>query len=260
MSNKKRRIGILDVNGVHGTKCYIVWSSMLQRCYSENENKRIRNHTYDDCKVCDEWLTYSNFEKWFNENYREGQQLDKDILFEGNKLYSPDTCCFVPGDINTMMITKQTKKSCLPTGVSETKKGKYQVIVKDRVKSKRIGTFDDVFEAFEAYRNHKKARLKEISYEYYKKGEISQEIYDAILRHDFNENIVLPSEVKEIKRPENARILQIENGKIIRSFETLGEAGRFFGSTTYGNFISLCCRGLKKNYKGYEWRFEEPSN
>lgn len=40
MNNKKRRIGILDVNGVHGTKCYIVWDSMLQRCYSENENKK----------------------------------------------------------------------------------------------------------------------------------------------------------------------------------------------------------------------------
>lgn len=204
MVNKKRRIGILDVNGVYGTKCYIVWSSMLQRCYSENKGNK--NHTYDDCKVCDEWLTYSNFEKWFSENYKEGQQLDKDILFEGNKLYSPDTCCFVPGDINTMMITKQAKKSCLPTGVSETKDGRYQVIVKDRVKSKRIGTFNDISDAFEAYKSHKKARLKGISYEYYKKGEISKEIYDAILRHKFNENIVFPSDVKENKRTENARI------------------------------------------------------
>lgn len=260
MSNKKRRIGILDVNGVHGTKCYIVWDSMLQRCYSENENQRIRNHTYDDCKVCDEWLTYSNFEKWFNKNYKEGQQLDKDILFEGNKLYSPETCCFVPSDINTMMITRQTKKSCLPTGVSETKKGKYQVIVKDRVKSKRIGTFDDVFEAFEAYRRHKKQRLKEISYDHYKKGEINQKIYEAILRHEFNEEIILPTKVEEIKRPENADILQMKNGEIINRFATMSEAGRYLGNTKCGDKISLCCRGLKKSYKGYEWKFEEPSS
>ena len=85
-------------------------------------------HSKAYCKVCDEWLTYSNFEKWFNKNYKEGQQLDKDILFEGNKLYSPETCCFVPSDINTMMITRQTKKSCLPTGVSEVKSGKYQAV------------------------------------------------------------------------------------------------------------------------------------
>ena len=196
MNNKKYNIGILDKKSVYNTKCYILWDSMLRRCYSQNGNIRSKNHTYDDCKVCDEWHTYSNFEKWFNENYKDGQQLDKDILFEGNKLYSPETCCFVPGKINTMMISRQTKKSGLPTGVSEVKNGKYQVVVKNHGKPKKIGTYNNITEAFEAYRDYKKAYLKEISFEYYKKGEISKEIYEAILKHEFKETITLPSEIE----------------------------------------------------------------
>lgn len=56
--------------------------------------------TYEGCTVCDEWLYFSNFKKWFDENYIEGFQLDKDIIIRGNKVYSPQTCCFVPKEIN----------------------------------------------------------------------------------------------------------------------------------------------------------------
>lgn len=40
----------------------------------------------------------------------------------------------------------------------------------------------------------------------------------------------------------------------------MSEAGRYLGNTKCGDKISLCCRGLKKSYKGYEWKFEEPSS
>jgi len=256
MIYKKYGVGILDKKGVYSTKSYITWNSMLKRCFSQDNNIRSKNHTYDDCKVCKEWYTYSNFEKWFNEHYKEGQELDKDILFEGNKIYSPETCCFVPGEINTIMISKQTKKSNLPTGVTEVKKGKYQVVVKNHGKPKRLGTYDDIREASEVYRTYKKGYLKETCQKYLENGEISKEIYEAILKHEFKETITLPSEIEEIKRNQNADILQIKDGKIINRFKTIGEAGRFMGDTKLGYKISLCCRGLKNNYKGFEWKFD----
>jgi len=71
------------------------WENMKQRCYSEIYQKQYP--TYKGCYVCDEWLNdYETFKKWFYEHYKESFVLDKDILFEGNKIYSPETCCFCP--------------------------------------------------------------------------------------------------------------------------------------------------------------------
>ena len=52
---------------------------MLERCYSEFYH--VSNPCYVDCKVCDEWLNYSNFVEWYLKNYYEidgeTMQLDK---------------------------------------------------------------------------------------------------------------------------------------------------------------------------------------
>lgn len=83
---------------------------MLNRCCSGKLHKR--ESTYINCKVCDEWLNFQNFSEWFKNNYYEveGQrmELDKDILNKGNKIYSPNTCIFVPHNINNLF-TKMIK-------------------------------------------------------------------------------------------------------------------------------------------------------
>lgn len=43
--------------------------------------------------------------------------LDKDILVAGNKIYSPETCLFVPNRINSLLI-RGVKTGPLPLGVS----------------------------------------------------------------------------------------------------------------------------------------------
>ena len=56
--------------------------------------------------VCEEWLNYSNFRIWFDEHYvpcKNNQiDLDKDLLVQGNKVYSPETCVFLLHYQNTM--------------------------------------------------------------------------------------------------------------------------------------------------------------
>ncbi len=74
-----------------------VWTNMLQRCYGHYGN----HPTYKGCSVVEEWHNFQNFAKWFEENYIEGYQLDKDIKVEGNKVYGPDTCMFVSKKENT---------------------------------------------------------------------------------------------------------------------------------------------------------------
>lgn len=80
---------------IKGGKPYYIWKSMLARCYSARKSS-----CYEGVTVCEEWHNFQNFAKWFEENYVEGYELDKDIKIRGNKLYSPETCMFVPTDQN----------------------------------------------------------------------------------------------------------------------------------------------------------------
>lgn len=78
---------------------YRAWASMLERCYSDKYQER--QLTYIGCTVSDDWLTFSVFKSWMETQNFEGKQLDKDILIEGNKLYSAETCVFVTPMVNT---------------------------------------------------------------------------------------------------------------------------------------------------------------
>lgn len=51
---------------------YDRWVSMLTRCYSSKCHEK--QPTYKGCSVCDEWLTFSNFRKWME------QQTGRDVL------------------------------------------------------------------------------------------------------------------------------------------------------------------------------------
>jgi hypothetical protein len=131
------------------SKCYKVWKDMLQRCY--NNKTQDKYPTYKGCKVCESWLTFKNFADWFDDNYIERYQIDKDIIGNG-KLYSLDTCCFVPNKINNLLHTNSKKKqSNLPMGV-RLQDGKYRVIINIGINKKRhIGYFDNIHEAERAY-------------------------------------------------------------------------------------------------------------
>ena len=81
---------------------YKVWKSMLVRCYNSKVHQR--SPTYVGCSVSPEWLTFSNFRAWMETQDWVGKELDKDILFKGNKVYSPQTCVFVPVNVNLLLL------------------------------------------------------------------------------------------------------------------------------------------------------------
>ena len=108
------------------TKAYNYWMNMLMRCYDPYYiNKRL---TYKDCFVCDEWLCFQNFAKWFYKHYyncnNERMHLDKDILCKGNKIYSPENCILVPKRINKLFTKSDRTRGKYPIGVSWKKKNK----------------------------------------------------------------------------------------------------------------------------------------
>lgn len=160
------------------SKCYKVWKDMLQRCY--DEKTLLRYPTYRSCKVCDEWLVFKNFADWYDDNYIEGYQIDKDIIGNG-KLYSPSTCCFVPNKINNLLHTNSKKnKSTLPVGV-QLQDGKYRVMINAGINKKlHIGYFDDVNNASEAYTNAKKKYVLSIIDSYCLPDAVKNKIIDKI--------------------------------------------------------------------------------
>lgn len=158
----QRRETIGYVNGKRKEKqvwvCpyYIAWVNMLSRCYSVKFQER--NPTYKGCGVSDEWLTFSNFKSWMEKQNWEGNQLDKDLLFEGNKIYSAETCVFVTRLVNMFTKDQAAARGEWLIGVCWTKRdGKFiaQCSNPFTKKIEKLGYFDCEQEAHETWLKRK---------------------------------------------------------------------------------------------------------
>ena len=83
---------------------YRTWKGMLGRGYSEK--LKLKYPSYKDVTVCEEWHLFSTFRAWMDQQDWEGLQLDKDLLVKGNKIYSPETCLFVSGQVNNFVLER----------------------------------------------------------------------------------------------------------------------------------------------------------
>ncbi len=99
---------------------YRTWKSMLKRCYSDKHQEK--HPTYKGCSVVEEWLTFSNFKAWMEQQDWKGKELDKDLLQKRNKIYSPETCIFIDAVLNKFITEHKTSKGGWPTGVSLNKR------------------------------------------------------------------------------------------------------------------------------------------
>jgi hypothetical protein len=141
---------------------YKRWDAMLTRCYSEDSLAKWP--TYNGCSVCEEWLLFSNFKKWMISQDWEGNHLDKDILIPGNKIYSPETCCFISPEVNTLLVYSKTRIGKYPIGVSYHKASKkYFAQCAASGKHVNIGIFDTAEDAENAYRTYKSNHVKEVA-------------------------------------------------------------------------------------------------
>lgn len=95
---------------------YTVWKSILGRCYYEPYLKC--NPTYQGCSVCPEWIYFMTFKAWMMTQDFEGKELDKDILVERSKVYSPETCRFVDRGLNMFLTDHAAARGEWPIGVS----------------------------------------------------------------------------------------------------------------------------------------------
>ena len=111
------------INGVREyCPYYKRWTSMFQRCYSTNYQKRA--YTYKGCEVCKEWWSFMAFRLWMmKQDWRGDKDLDKDFIGDG-KVYSPETCRFIPRWLNKLFTLRENDRGPWPLGVMKGK-GRY---------------------------------------------------------------------------------------------------------------------------------------
>ena len=170
-------------------KAYELWGSVLERCYSVRIlNKR---PTYKDVTVCNEWHNFQNFAAWcetqefFNAKDDKGDiyQLDKDILVKGNKVYSPETCCFVPRAFNGLFISSRGSRGNYPIGVSYDKScSKFKAKMSYFGKLRHLGVFTTAEAAFNVYKETKESYIKEVANLW--KDRVDEKVYRAILNYE----------------------------------------------------------------------------
>jgi hypothetical protein len=181
-------VGINDVPYSRHTRVYNCWINMLKRCYKSGE----RHRAYADCSVCDEWLTFSNFKRWYDANYREGYTIDKDILIKGNREYHPEKCCFVPNEINTLFMKNIRARNGCGIGVgyrpNKCKSKPYYVHFSVFRKTMHVGSFATKEEAFEAYKKAKELVIKKTAFKYFSEGKIERKVYEAMLNYKIEES------------------------------------------------------------------------
>jgi hypothetical protein len=173
----------IDYSKLKYNKRFMTWKGILSRCY--NENNRHKTPTYKDCKVCEEWLNFQNFAQWYDESFyqidNEIMALDKDILYKGNKIYSLETCCFVPQTINSLFTKCDKSRGDYPIGVyfdGNTKK--FISSCRNTLLNKKIylGDFLNPTDAFYKYKIYKEKHIKEIANNY--RNQIPEKLYNSM--------------------------------------------------------------------------------
>ena len=160
-----------------------LWNDMHSRCYNEKLHKRFPE--YIGCTICDYWLEdKERFYKWVEENYymigNEQMDLDKDILCKGNKVYSPETCVFVPHTINTLFLNGKKNRGDLPLGVHFDKsKGKYRAEMSFMGEPIKLGWFDSAESAFARYKEYKEDFIQDLAEQY--KDILPYKVYEAMM-------------------------------------------------------------------------------
>ena len=170
-------------------KVFSIWNSMLKRAYCKKHSKTYTS--YEDVKVCEEWLCFQNFAEWcYNEvhhdavdSWEKSYCLDKDILVKGNKIYSPDSCCFVPQDVNKLVVRRDKLRGKHPIGVCYLKTNKkFQASINYYGESKYLGLYDTPEEAFNAYKIAKESHIKVMANLW--KDRIDDKVYRVLMNYE----------------------------------------------------------------------------
>ena len=144
---------------INGKDFYDTWSKMFDRCY------RGVDLTYSNVDVCEEWYNFQNFMDYVEKTFPIGILdekfvLDKDLLQKDSnfKIYSKDTCVWIPKRINSYIQNKTKANNCNSIGIYKYSDIKWVAYSSEFEKGgipKYLGCFHTQEEAVNAYKEFK---------------------------------------------------------------------------------------------------------
>lgn len=161
---------------------YSIWGVMHRRCYSENY--LMRQPTYVGCEVREDWHDYQEFADFYHRDVyrRDGWALDKDYLVEGNKIYSIDTCVFVPQELNNFILSGGDKNNILPGVTYYPKYATYRAQGRDEQgKRKHLIYSDSIEECFYAFKKNKEDRALNLAKKY--EGKVHPAVFEKLYNY-----------------------------------------------------------------------------
>ena len=180
-------LGSGEYDCIQDKEAYYLWTRLLARAYNSNYHDKFP--TYKDVQVSEDWWNFQNFAEWcysqkfFNAKDNKGNsyQLDKDILIKGNKVYSPETCCFVPSEVNNLLLSNGANRGECPLGVSRVRNtDKFRAYVSGGYLG-YLGTFNTLEEAFAKYKESKEKHIKTVAEKW--KDLIDYRAYEALTKY-----------------------------------------------------------------------------
>lgn len=170
---------------------YRQWANMLKRCPTSGI-KFCGQIAYLDCTVCSEWLDSRVWLDWakdqigFLNTEVNGRIwcLDKDILLKGNKHYSPDTCVFIPNELNCFLTLRQRARGSQPLGVHYRKQSDKFAAQGSLPNGRKLhlGYFDNPDSAWLSYKTYKENRAKMLAAKY--EGLVDPRVTRVLLNYE----------------------------------------------------------------------------
>lgn len=163
------------------TKEYDLWTAMLSRVYSG------RYKAYTSCSVSDNFKNFQYFAEWCQHQIGfniEGYSLDKDILVKGNKIYSEDTCVFVPDELNGSMLLQKKSRGEYPIGVQYRANYTNRPYRAIHTKTNYSSSHATAECAFQAYKQVKEDYMKSLAVKY--KGTVDDRVIVALENYTVN--------------------------------------------------------------------------
>lgn len=175
-----------EKNVKHVTVSGKLWLGINDRC-KHGGKKHILQPSYVGCE--NHFESFQEFAEWcqtqvgyntFDEKLRRFH-LDKDLLVRGNKIYSPDTCLFLPVELNSLLVKANKIRGACPIGVSARRGKFFAQCQAGNATNVHLGTYATVDEAFCAYKNFKESFIKQQAEKY--KDVIDPRAYNALMHY-----------------------------------------------------------------------------
>lgn len=97
------------------------------------------------------------------------------LQYNDNKIYSPETCCFVPNEINTGITN--TKNKIGVKGVHRYDKNRYKAVLNGNI----VGITYTIEEAAKMYKKAKEEHIKNLAEKW--KPQLSPQTYQSLINY-----------------------------------------------------------------------------